>query len=177
MISIVKQTIKFYLNNNKIPTVNNLEISDNSLLNNNWSIFVTLYKNGEVRWASWNIQKIESNLVDELIKNTIHAIKEDKRFKKIEKSDINILKVRIDKITERKILQKWELKKIDPTVSWVLAINKDYENMAVILPNINPILLTWNDLIPVLNQKLNIKNFSEDDFILYSIRTENINDF
>lgn len=177
MISIVKQTIKFYLNNNKIPTVNNLEISNNSLLNNNWSIFVTLYKNGEVRWASWNIQKIESNLVDELIKNTIHAIKEDKRFKKIEKSDINILKVRIDKITERKILQKWELKKIDPTVSWVLAINKDYENMAVILPNINPILLTWNDLIPVLNQKLNIKNFSEDDFILYSIRTENINDF
>ena len=67
MISIVKQTIEFYLNNNKIPSINDLKIDDDSLLNKTWSLFITLYKNGEIRWASWNIQKIETNIVDELI--------------------------------------------------------------------------------------------------------------
>ena len=49
--------------------------------------------------------------------------------------------------------------------------------MAVVLPNINPILLTWDDIIPVLEWKFGIKNFNESDFILYKIETEVHNNF
>jgi hypothetical protein len=52
------------------------------------------------------------------------------------------IKIRIDKIINRRVLQDKEIFQIDPTKSGVLAIKKDYSIMATILPNINSILLT-----------------------------------
>jgi hypothetical protein len=49
--------------------------------------------------------------------------------------------------------------------------------MATILPNINSILLTWEDLIPILEAKLNTKKFEEKDYILYEIKTEVTDNF
>jgi len=49
--------------------------------------------------------------------------------------------------------------------------------MAAILPNINPILLSWEDLIPVLETKLNTKKFAEKDYILYQIETKVVDNF
>lgn len=177
MISIVQQTINFYLKNFKTPKIEELNIWDTSLLQNNWSIFVTIYKAWEIRWASWNIKEIEANLVEELIENTVWAISKDTRFKPIKLDEIKDLKIRIDKIVNRKILQDNEILQIDPTKSWVLAIKKDYSSMAAILPNINPILLTWEDLIPVLESKFNTKKFEEKDYILYVIETEVTDNF
>ena len=175
MISIVQQTIDFYLKNFKTPKIEELKIEDSSLLEINWSVFITIYKKWEIRWASWNIKEISSTLVEELIENTITAISKDSRFKPIKLEEVKDLKIRIDKIENRKILQDKEILQIDPTKSWVLAIKKDYSRMAVILPNINPILLTWEDLIPILETKFNTKKFEEKDYILYKIET-NISD-
>ena len=44
--------------------------------------------------------------------------------------------------------------------------------MACILPNINPKLLTWDDFIPILKEKLSEKSFNETDYIIYEIKTE-----
>jgi hypothetical protein len=49
--------------------------------------------------------------------------------------------------------------------------------MAAILPNINPSLLIWEDLIPILEAKFNSKWFKEEDYILYKIETETFNNF
>ena len=87
------------------------------------------------------------------------------------------IKIRIDKIINRRVLQDSEIFQIDPTKSGVLAIKKDYSTMALILPNINPILLTGEDLIPVLESKLNTKKFDENDYILYEIKTEVTDNF
>ena len=65
MIQVVEQTIDFYLKNFKTPKVRELNIEDTSLLENNWSIFVTIYRKWEIRWASWNIKEI-NNLVKSL---------------------------------------------------------------------------------------------------------------
>jgi len=177
MLSTVQQTIDFYLKNFKTPKPEELKIDDNSLLENIWSVFVTIYKNWEIRWSSWNIKEIKPNIVEELIENTITAILKDHRFEPVKLDEVKDLKIRIDKITNRKVLQNKEIMQIDPTKSGVLAIKKDYNSMAAILPNINPMLLIWEDLIPVLEVKFNTKKFEEKDYIIYSIETEKIDNF
>jgi hypothetical protein len=49
--------------------------------------------------------------------------------------------------------------------------------MGIILPNISPLLLTWEDFIPVLKEKTQVKDFKEKEFILYSIETDMMNNF
>lgn len=177
MISTVQKTIDFYLKNFKTPTVTELNLNENSLLEIRWSVFVTIYSKWEIRWSAWNIKEIKSNLAEELIENTINAISKDSRFKPLKLDEAKDIKIRIDKIVSRNILQDNWILKIEPTKSWVLAIKKDYSKMAVILPNINPILLNWEDLIPVLESKFKTKKFEEKDYIIYEIKTEVINNF
>jgi hypothetical protein len=49
--------------------------------------------------------------------------------------------------------------------------------MAVILPNINPSLLTWEDLLPILESKFNTKWFKEQEYIIYKIETQKYDNF
>ena len=177
MISIAKQTMEYFTKYQKTPRLDELKIDNPALLEINWSLFVTIYKNWQVRWSSWNIKEIRVNIAEEIIENTVWAISKDSRFKPLKYDEINDVKIRIDKIINRRVLQDKEIIKIDPTKSWVLAIKKDYTAMAVILPNINPILLTWEDLIPVLEAKFNTKKLDEKDYILYEIKTEVTDNF
>ncbi len=177
MITTTKKTIEFYTKYLKTPKIEDLKIENTSLLETTWSIFITIYKNWQIRWSSWNIKEIKSTLAEEIIENTIQAIAKDSRFKPIKLNEIWDLKIRIDKIISRRILQDNEINKIEPSKSWILAIKKDYSSMAMILPNINSILLTWEDLIPILEAKFNVKTFEEKDYILYEIKTEVIDNF
>lgn len=172
MLNIVKETIKFYTKYFKTPSINDIVFDDLNLLEKQWSVFVTIYHNWEIRWAAWNIKEIKSSLAQELIENTIEAISKDTRFKPLNSSEIKNLKIRIDLITNRKILKEKEILKIDPTKKWILVIKKDYEKMSCILPNIDPKLLTWEDFLQTLEAKLWINKFEEKDFIIYSIETE-----
>lgn len=172
MISTVQQTIDFYLKNFKTPKIEELNVEDTSILETNWSLFVTIYKKWDIRWASWNIKELKNTIAEELIENTVTAISKDSRFKAIKLDEVKDLKIRIDKITNRVILQDNEILQVDPAKFWVLAIKKDYSKMATILPNINPKLLSWEDLIPILEAKFKIAKFEEKDYILYKIETE-----
>lgn len=177
MISIAKQTINYYLKNFRAPKLEELEIKDQKLLWRQWSVFVTIYQKWEIRWASGNIKEIKNTIAEEIIENTIWAISQDSRFKPIKLDEAKEIKIRIDNITSRKVLQDGEIKSIEPMKSWILAIKKDYSQMAVILPNINPLLLSGEDLIPVLQKKFNTKKFIEKDYIIYKIETESVDNF
>lgn len=171
MISIVRQTIDFYMKNLKEPTLNDIKIDNKELLNERWSCFVTLYHKWNIRWSAWNIKEIKKNIIEEIISNTIEALTNDKRFKKITLWESKELKIRFDKISSRSILKDKNIKSIETTRFWVLVIKKDYEKMALLLPNIDPKILTWEDYIPILKEKLNEKEFSESDYIIYEIET------
>ena len=177
MIEIAKQTIDFYLKNFKTPSIDELDIKDISLTQTNGSLFVTIYKAWEIRGSAWNIKEIKNTLAEEIIENTIHAISKDSRFKPVKLNEAKDLKIRIDLIKSRNILQDKEILQIDPIKQWVLAIKKDYSKMAVILPNINPSLLTWEDLLPILEAKFNVKWFKEEEYILYKIETQVYDNF
>ncbi len=172
MLEIVKQTIDFYMKNLTKPKISDLNFEDKSLLWKRSSCFVTIYHKGIIRWASWNIKEIKENSAEELIENTINALTNDKRFKKITLNETKELNIRVDEIISREILKDWKIEKIEPTSAWVLVIKKDYEKMACILPNIDPKILSWEDYINILVEKLEEKNFNPDDYIIYEIKTE-----
>lgn len=172
MLEIVKQTVDFYMKNLQSPKVFDLKIENPLLLEQKISVFVTLYYKWEIRGSAGNIKEIKDNAVLELIENTIHALTKDSRFKAVTLNEASELKIRVDKISSRSILKDKSIKQIDPTTSWVIAIKKDYSKMACILPNINPKLLTWDDFMPILKEKLDEKSFNEADYIIYEIKTE-----
>lgn len=171
MIQIAQQTIDYYFKHNKKPTINDLQMTPSEYKEKKWRIFVTLYKNWEIRGASWNIQEIENTLADEIIENTIQALSQDQRFDPVRSDEAKNIKIRIDYITKREPLQSAEYKKIDPVKSGIIAIQRDYNSLACVLPNINPKLLTWEDFAKILEEKLKIHPFKEENYILYKIET------
>ena len=175
MIDLVKQIIKYYLVEKKIPTKNELDINNTSLLEKKWNLFITIYKNWNIVWNSWNIVEIENDLVNETIKNTIYALW-DKRFKELTIDDFDKIKIRIDIINNRNILNNKSISDVNPIKYWVLVIKKDYNKLAVILPNISTTLTSWNDIKNVLSKKLD-EDFTEDNYIIYELQTEVLTDF
>lgn len=173
MISIVKQTIEYFLRTWKKISIIDLKIENKNLLNEKINCFVTIYSKWEIRWSSGNITELKDNSVEEIIENTFSAISKDSRFSPLTNEESDNLKIRIDKIVKRDLL-KWNksINNIDPTKSWVIVIKTDYSKMACILPNINPKLISWEDFQKILKQKLWENTFDEKNFIIYEIKTE-----
>lgn len=172
MINIAQQTLEHYLTKFSVPKSSELILDDTSLQDKKGNVFITLYKNGEVRGSSGNIKEIQPSLVEEIIANTIHALTEDKRFDKVKSDERNDIKIRLDYITNRKIIDEVTLRRIDPAKKGVIAIKRDYETLAVVLPNMSPNLITWSDFLPVLSKKIGGDKITDKDFILYEIETQ-----
>lgn len=172
MLEIVQQTINFYVKNLKTPAIGDLNIENKALLEEKWSFFVTIYLKWEVRWSAGNVKELKENSVLELIESTIAAISQDSRFAPINLTDVQEIKIRVDKITSRQVLSDRKIEDLDPAISGIIAIKKDYSKVACILPNINPKLFIGADMIPVLEEKLREKKFVSDDYIVYEIKTD-----
>lgn len=140
MINIVKQTLQYFLSNGKIPTKNELIITDTSLLQKKATVFVTLYKNGNIVGSSGNVVELENDIVNELIQNSIYSL-QDPRFERLSIADLEKVKIRIDIITSRNILDK-PFSELNPARSGILVIKKDYSKLSIILPNISPTLVS-----------------------------------
>jgi len=176
MISIARQTLEHFLKTwQKLDISKLINIQNSELFINKWALFVTLYKNWNIRWSYWNILAIESNKASEIIENTFLVIN-DKRFPQLEIWDLKNISIRIDEILSRNILQDTEILKKDPLKKWIIAIKKDYKKMTIILPNISSILMTWEDFIPVLSNKLGEK-FVEKNYYIYEFETKETSDY
>ncbi len=176
MVELVKQVIDYYTKFKKTPDLSELKINED-LLSRPWNVFVTIYKNGEISGSSWNIKEIEESIALELIENTINAISKDPRFEPISIDDVEHLKIRVDEITGRRVLKEKEINTLEPMKTWVIAIKKDYETLATILPDISPLIITWDDFSWALSSKLWVTDFKESDYIIYAIETKVEKDF
>lgn len=175
MINIAKQIIKYYLINNKKPSKENIEVTDFDLFDKKWILFVTLYKNWEIIWSSWNIVEIEKNILDELIENIVWALN-DNRFPRQNKDDISKIKIRIDLVTNKSKFKDDSISNLNPVKNGIVCIKNDYSKMAIILPNISSKITNWKDFIPVLSEKLN-EEFNEKNYINFYIETDIITDY
>ncbi len=172
MLDIVQQTIEYYTKYKKTPRMEELKISDESLLDKQGQVFVTIYHKWGIRGSAGNIKELEKNIVEELIENTITAISKESRFKPLELADVTNTKVRIDEISSRDMLTDAKtLASIDPVKHGVIAIKQDYSKACVILPNISPLLMMGSDIAGAISQKL-WEEFDETQLILYKIETQ-----
>ena len=177
MIEIVKQTLRYYINNKKAPALDSLEIEDKMLLEKRGSVFVTLYMGGEVHGSAGNIDPIEDNMVGELVESAISALANDDRFEMLTLEDLEKVKIRIDVIATRvKLVNAKELENLEPKKLGVAVIKKSYDRLAVILPNISSTLHFWKDFAPYLTSKL-WENFVFSDFIVFKLETTQTSDF
>ncbi|MCH2188709.1 AMMECR1 domain-containing protein [Candidatus Gracilibacteria bacterium] len=176
MIDIVQKTIEHYSQYKKIPSLEELGKIDESLLGEKGCVFVTLYKKGEICGAAGNIKEIAPNLAEELIANALAALG-DSRFEDIDVNEIKSIKIRIDVIDQRSIITPEEMKQIDPVKQGILILKKDYSNMACILPNINAKILSGEDFLPLLANKLGEKKLDPNTCILYQISTKQETNF
>lgn len=172
MIELVKEVIDFYMKKLSTPELSDLKNVKEALLNEKWSYFVTIYYKWEIRWWAGNVKELKENSALELIENTVNAVSKDARFSPLTMNELPDIKIRVDKISSREVLKDKKIQSIDPTMSWVILIKKDYSKMATILPNINAKLFNWEDFIPVLSEKLKEKKINENDYIIYEIKTE-----
>jgi AMMECR1 domain-containing protein len=170
MVEVVKQIIKFYLENNRAPSIWELVVLDKSLVERKANLFVTLYKSWEVTGSAWNIKELEQTALQELISNTIAALN-DERFPNLTLWEVDKIQIRVDEINTRQVLSDWEILKLDPIKSWIIAIKKDREKLAVILPNISPLLINGSDFEAVLDKKLWEKS-EEKNYDLFAITTK-----
>ena len=173
MKEFVEEILRLYYAKMREPKLDEIIIAnENQLLREKWCCFVSLYLNGEIRGSAGNVKEIYPTLREELYANTLQALTADKRFPPITLDESHILKIRCDMIIERKMIWESELKALDPSTSGIIVIKRDYEKLAVILPNMSPKLLVGSDFIPVLCNKLSEKTFQEKDYIIYQIQTQ-----
>jgi len=170
MKNLTEQILKFYFEKMREPKLEELNIAQESL-KEKWCCFVTLYLNGEVRGSAGNIKEIHASIAEELISNTMQALTWDKRFSPLTREESEKIGFRVDRIENREMISLKNISQIDPVQNWVIAIQRSYDKLAVILPNMSPKLMTWDDFIPVLQNKLETKKISDKDSILYKITT------
>lgn len=175
MINFIKNIIIYYVDKWKTPNISDLEIKDEILKWEAKSCFVTIYKNGNIRWSAWTIKELNTSLAKEIISNTIDAITKDSRFEELKKDELNDIKIRLDVIKDRKIYSD-KIEKINPVKNWVAVIKKDYTKLSVILPNISATIVSGKDLISVLSKKLD-EEFKQEDYIVYLLETEQFTDY
>jgi len=173
MISYIQEIIDFYFLKMRAPDISELsEIKNTPPLSEKWACFITLYHKWEVRWSAGNIKEVHSTLAQEFLINTLEAMTKDSRFKPLTLDEKEWLSFRADIIKQRSMIELEEIKKLDPIQSWVIAIKRDYEKLAVILPNISPKLLIGSDFLTSLEKKLSDAKLSDKNYIFYKIETE-----
>lgn len=170
MIDIVQQIIQLYPKNKTNITKNDLQISDSSILEKKWEVFVTFYKSWNILASAGNIVALESDLLNELIQSTLKALES------VAQPNLDQLQVRIDVLQKREVLKAKPLSTLNPTQVWVIVIKKNQDKLAVILPNISPNITTGAELKKALELKLN-EEITEESDILYEFTTQQFTSF
>ena len=93
-VELATKTIKDYIINGRIN--NPIEITDEEMLNNKRGVFVTIYKNNDLRGCIGTIIPTQKNVGEEIIKNAISAANYDPRFDPVTKEELDDLEIHVD---------------------------------------------------------------------------------
>lgn len=180
MHNIAKKVVESYLNEQKIPTLEELWVQNNEEVNTKKASFVTLYKDWKIIASSWRINPKKPNTILELIENSLFCLK-DKRFVEAIKNPLEIkdVRFRVDLIDSegRKVLNS--INELDISKQWLIFLSQNLWKLSVILPNIANLISTPKDMLDLVCLKawVEVNNLKEEDYILYSIESVQFNDF
>ena len=143
--------------------------------NDKCAVFVTLYKNNQLRGCIGTLEP-ELPINEAIIKYTLLSAFNDHRFSKVEKSELNDLKIEISILTEPKRIHSYE--EIVFGLDGVI-IEDENHNRGVFLPDVAEHFDNLKDFMEELcEQKLgrNRNFYLNKDAKLFVFRTEKMKD-
>ena len=111
MFDIARKVLVSYLNEKKIPTLEELAVADHADSKTKHLVFVTLYKDGAIIGSSGRVHAKRENTILELIDNTLACLSDSRMANAIvTPADLDKIKIRVDIIRseDRRILQSYK---------------------------------------------------------------------
>lgn len=180
MHAIARKVIVSYLNEKKIPTLEELGMADHADTKTKSLSFVTIYKDGAIVASSGRVHAKRENTLLELIDNTLACLSDTRMNNAIvTPGDIDKLKIRVDIIRneDRRILQSY--KDIDPKNEGYILLSQNLGKLSVLLPNITNIAGTTEELFDIVCKKAGLEpsKLTSADYVLYGIRSTTHSEF
>lgn len=162
-VELAKNTIKEYLEKNRLPDTKNLPPE---LKEKRAGCFVSLHtKEGELRGCVGTILPVYKNLAGEIISNAIAAC-QDGRFPKVTKKEVTNINPKVDILSEPEEIANKNF--LDPKKYGVIVKSQDGRT-GLLLPNLKEID-SANQQITIARQKAGI--LEEEPICLYRFTTE-----
>ncbi len=180
MHEIARTILARYLETQRVPTLDEVGLSDHALATAKHLVFVTLYLDGAVVASSGRVHIKKNSSALELIEHTLLCLKDERIAQHLGDSTLlDRLQIRVDTIATdaRKIIT--DLTDVDPRWHGLILIAEKYETLAVVLPRMSAVAETADDLFFLVAKKagLDPDTLDWDDIILYRIETESESDF
>ena len=153
-VELARETINTYIKEKRI-----IEIPKNipkELLENKKAVFVTIYKNGNLRGCIGTIYPVENCVAQEIINNAISASTLDPRFSPITENELDSLEIKVDELTIPEDIK--DTSYLNPKKYGVI-VSSGYKK-GVLLPDIDGID-TIEKQITIAKKKANIHDFEK----------------
>jgi len=131
---LARKTVELFVTENKI-----LEVDENILpeyKDKKAGVFVTIYKNGNLRGCIGTIMPVEKNIIKEVIKNSISSCSQDPRFTKVRVDELDSLKYSVSILMPPEPVNSVE--ELDPSRYGVI-VTGEYGRRGLLLPRLEGI--------------------------------------
>lgn len=164
-IELVKKTIEEYINNRKIIEAPD-DLSEEFYFRKA-GVFVTIFKNGDLRGCVGTYLPTKENIAKEIIDNAIAACSRDNRFLSIAKKELPELKYEVSILSLPKLIRN--IKNHDPKKHGIIVRCAD-GRCGLLLPDLEGIN-TIDEQFGIACQKGGI-DFNADNSMLYFFTIE-----
>lgn len=163
------EAIKEFLNSGKVLVIDPAEIPEELLTLR--ACFVSVFMNDELRGCIGSYELFTDCLLNEIIKNAIHAASNDKRFFAISLQELDDLVIKVEVVGNFKpVLSMEEAIQID-TNEYGVKVEDLQGNVGVVLPKTSGIT-SAKQAINLALQKGNITEINPTNLSLYKFRAK-----
>lgn len=137
-IKLARNVINYYVKHKKKPSLEDLDISEEFLektIKLKAGTFVSIHKNNALRGCIGTISPVYNNVVEEIINNAISASTQDPRFNPIEEKELKKLDIKVDILSEAKLINS--ISELDPKKYGVIV--EQGNKRGLLLPNLEGI--------------------------------------
>ncbi len=162
---LAQKTIEEYIKNGKI--IETPEDLPREFYSRKAGVFVTIFKNGELRGCIGTYLPARENIAEEIIDNAISACSRDYRFLPISKNDLSDLKYEVSILSVPELIE--DIKKHDSKKHGLIVRSAD-GRLGILLPGLEGIN-TIDEQFEICCQKGGI-NPKKDKYTLYFFMAE-----
>lgn len=159
---LARLAIEKYVKTGQTPTLTNEWPS--VFLNSKNGVFVTLYKDGEIRGCMGSVKPLKKNLGTEIINSAIASASLDARFPKVSSEELPFISIAVDVISSP--IPILSVSDLDPKKYGIVV--EFGEKRAALLPNL-PSIETGEEQILMAKKKAQIKKGEDVQLYRFSV--------